>query len=292
MLIVPLTAVHAEFGLLDATLPDLGGTADWAQVHRAKPPAPLTCRACAAPMTAKESKLGMRFFAHRAAVSDCPTVGETIAHRLLKIELAAAIRDAGWHAELEEPGNGWRADVLATSPDGRRRVAWEAQLAAATIEDLSERTATMAADGVEVCWVTDKDTTWVTHVPSARVHRPDDAEAQTPASHGRAALLVVDGHARFEPDWCRDRERCDSAPDYGQRRVPCPGHGRWLPAKTLTLAAFVRAVCAAVVGLYPTHRPVLARQSRHDSGTSLWTTRQYRALAEEQRTATETYTSC
>jgi competence protein CoiA len=49
--------------------------------------------------------------------------------------------------------------VLATSPDGARRIAFEAQLAAATVEDLTERTATMGADDVEVCWVTDKDTT-------------------------------------------------------------------------------------------------------------------------------------
>jgi hypothetical protein len=44
---------------------------------------------------------------------------------------ARGIRAAGWHAELEVAGDGWRADVHAASPDGQRRTAWEAQLACA-----------------------------------------------------------------------------------------------------------------------------------------------------------------
>ena len=91
MIVVPLTAVHPQAGLLDATLPDLGGALAWEQVHRVRPPVPLSCRACGAMMSAKLSKLGMRFFAHRADASGCPTLGETLEHRLLKIELAAAI---------------------------------------------------------------------------------------------------------------------------------------------------------------------------------------------------------
>lgn len=63
-----------------------------------------------------------------------------MAHRLLKLQLASAIRDAGWYAELEVAGEGWRADVLATSPDGTRRMAWEAQLAQITVDELRERT--------------------------------------------------------------------------------------------------------------------------------------------------------
>src|SRR3546814_5673800 len=73
-----------------------------------------------------------------------------MAHRLLKLQLASAIRDAGWYAELEVAGEGWRADVLATSPDGTRRMAWEAQLAQITGAELRERTARMEASGVPV----------------------------------------------------------------------------------------------------------------------------------------------
>ncbi|SFY44908.1 hypothetical protein OH786_00140 [Streptomyces atratus] len=50
--------------------------------------------------------------------------------RLLgKLEMAGAIRAAGWFAELEVAAadGSWRADVMATSPDGERRMAWEAQ---------------------------------------------------------------------------------------------------------------------------------------------------------------------
>ncbi len=78
------------------------------------------------------SKLGLRFFPHEACGRCCPSNGgETPAHRLLKSELAAAIRSAGWTGELEVSGDGWRTDVLGVSPDGHRQVAWEAQLASA-----------------------------------------------------------------------------------------------------------------------------------------------------------------
>lgn len=152
-----MTAAHPVHGLLDATVDDLGAGIAWEQIHRVSPLEPLTCRGCSAAMSAKVSTRGLRFFSHRAAARDCPSAGETLAHRLLKLELAGAIRDAGWHAELEVPGNGWRADVLASSPDGSRRIAFEAQLASATIEDLRERTATIAAEDVEVCCLTDRD---------------------------------------------------------------------------------------------------------------------------------------
>jgi hypothetical protein len=294
MIIVPLTAVHPQAGLLDATLPDLGGVLAWERIHRARPPAPLSCRACGTAMSAKVSKLGMRFFSHQADASDCPTVGETLEHRLLKVELAAAIRDGGWHAELEVPGNGWRADVLATSPDAARRIAFEAQLAAAAVQDLAERTATMAADRVEVCWVTAKDTTWVSHVPSARVKRPtapaDDPErGEHNARPDVQPLIVIDGHAQFEPSWCPDRGRCTRAEDFDQPRVPCPGHGRWQVAPSLPLAAFVRSICSGQVRTISSASALWMRQSRHTGGTALWTTQPHFLTDAEQRRATEMY---
>lgn len=120
---MPLTAQHAAAGVLDATTNPLGGDATWSAIHRARPRAPLTCRECGHGLHAKLSAKGLRFFAHDAAAPDCSLAGETIAHRLLKLQLASAIRDAGWFADLEVAGEGWRADVLATSPDGSRRMA-------------------------------------------------------------------------------------------------------------------------------------------------------------------------
>lgn len=284
---MPLTAVHPDGGLLDATLPDLGGGAAWKDVYRARPPLALTCRACSALMSAKMSKNQVRFFAHRAEASDCPTLGESVAHRLLKLELASAIREAGWHADLEVPGNGWRADVLATSPDGCRRIAWEAQLASSTVLDLEQRTATMAADRVEVCWITDRDTPWVTHVPSARV-RWQSRDA-TPEDAGVEVLMVVDGHATFQAEWCKDRRDCAVGDAFGERNAPCPGHGEWRVGPALPLATFVDGVLRTTIGHHISSGPVWARESRHDGGRSLWTTKPHRQADEEQLRAAQVF---
>jgi hypothetical protein len=40
--------------------------------------------------------------------------------------------------------------VLATSPEGSHRMAWEAQLAQITVDELRERTSRMEASGVPV----------------------------------------------------------------------------------------------------------------------------------------------
>ena len=287
---MPLTAVHAHAGLLDVTLGDLGAPVRWESLHRAQPPAPLTCRACSAPMSAKMSKLGQRFFAHRAGGSDCPTGRETIAHRLLKVELASAVRAAGWHAELEVPGRGWRADVLATRPDGGRRFAWEAQLASIRAVDLQLRTSTMAADDVEVCWVTDKDVPWLTQVPSIRI-----TEAQPtvlgPSDPVRSTWDVVDGTARFTPVWCFDRSDCQ---EHGwisstgtRRRMPCPGHGSWSVPAPVPLARFIAAVFTERLQPHERHRGAGAqeRASRNRTGRVMWTAPSYVQLATEQASA-------
>src|SRR4051812_13768746 len=125
---MPLTASSVQ---LDATLPDLGVDRRWEIVHRVRPRPMLSCPGCGSSLHAKVSPASrkLRYFAHDAARTDCLLNGETLAHRLLKTELASAVREAGWIAELEVSGDRWRADVLATSPNGIRRIAWEAQLA-------------------------------------------------------------------------------------------------------------------------------------------------------------------
>jgi competence CoiA-like predicted nuclease len=135
-----MTAQHASAGALDATLPDVGAGISWETVHRARPRAPLTCRGCGGPVHAKVSRGGQQFFAHDARPEHCHLLGEGLAHRLLKSALASAARQAGWTAELEAAGDGWRADVLTTSPNGERRVAWEAQLAPITPDEVGDAT--------------------------------------------------------------------------------------------------------------------------------------------------------
>lgn len=164
---MPLTAQHASGVTLDATAETLGDGVTWEQVYRVRPRAVLTCRGCGEGLHAKQSNRGLRFFAHDHE-AECPLNGETVSHRLLKAALAAAVRDAGWHAELEVAGHGltpWRADVLASSPDGQRRVAFEAQLSPIHPDDIVERTTNYSSAGLEVCWVAERVTPWIGHVP-------------------------------------------------------------------------------------------------------------------------------
>lgn len=229
---MPLTALHAAIGMLDLTQPRLGADTDWSSLHRATPRAPLTCRACGGAMVAKNSKLDNPFFAHLRRPDDCWLAGESIHHRLLKVALAAAVRDAGWHAELEVAGAGvtpWRADVLASAPDGSRRIAFEAQLAAIDAEEITRRSENYAASGVEVCWVSDKPRDWLGAAPYLVV-RPGD--------HAYTAEL---GLWKFVPDWCENRSRCSwqlyetsmmfRSLNPGSGPLPCPGHGSWRPVE-------------------------------------------------------------
>jgi hypothetical protein len=100
-------AVHAQWGTVFAHLPDLGCGRHWAQVWKTRPPAPLTCDECGHGMYAKTSRTGLRFFAHAPGAPTCSLGLESVAHHLLKLELANAARDAGAHAR---PGG---ADVRA-----------------------------------------------------------------------------------------------------------------------------------------------------------------------------------
>jgi hypothetical protein len=214
--------------LIDATLADLGVGSSWQSIHRMRPRVPLACAACGGSMHAKVSPRELRFFAHDAARQECPLNGETPDHRLLKSAIAAAVRAAGWHAALEAegPDRRWRADVLATSPDGGRRVAWEAQLAQQHEDDTRARTLRYSDDGVEVVWVFDRPVSG--GVPAVTVE-VDQASIRVA---GPVARLVV---GRCEQDRCVL---------YGDvvSRPPCPGHGRW-KATTLTLDMFVSLVC-------------------------------------------------
>ncbi|MEU6370858.1 hypothetical protein ABZ876_35365 [Streptomyces sp. NPDC046931] len=181
------TAVRAERGGLDASLPDLGCGWDWSAIHRVRPPVPLACRECGHGMHAKVSPLGLRFFAHAPGAPTCTLVEEPMAHHLLKLELAQAARAAGWMAELEVsgPDGRWRADVLASTANSRR-VALEAQLASITAAEIRARTQRMGADGVRAYWFSDRSRIpWLGAVPSMRLARQGED------------LVAVEPMARF-----------------------------------------------------------------------------------------------
>ncbi|WP_309238870.1 competence protein CoiA family protein [Streptomyces lunaelactis] len=183
-------AVHAEWGTVFAHLPDLGCGRSWDAVWKMKPPAPLTCDECCHPMHAKTSRTGLRFFAHAPGAPACALALESVAHHLLKLELANAARDAGAHAELEArgPDGTWRADVLATDPAGTWKTALEAQLAPITDADTIARTEKMHADGVTSIWFSDRPRPpWLGTVPSVRLERIE----------GARHLAVGEGLVRF-----------------------------------------------------------------------------------------------
>lgn len=189
---VVFAAIHPDAGRIDATQPDLGAGLAWQQVHKVRPRIALRCPDCGHGVHAKISARKLRYFAHNPGrPQECAWDNESLEHHLLKLELATAIRDLGWHAELEvrAPNGSWRADVLASSHDGTRRIAWEAQLSPIADEDVAERTDRYAEAGIEVCWVgVVNRLSWMGFVPSLQFRDP----------HGEGPWTVVDGVARFD----------------------------------------------------------------------------------------------
>ncbi|MCF3136835.1 competence protein CoiA family protein [Streptomyces olivochromogenes] len=232
-------AVHAQWGTVFAHLPDLGCGRSWGQVWRVRPPAPLTCDECQHPMHAKRSPSGLRFFAHAPGAPECALAGETLAHHLLKLELAAAARDAGAHAELEVrgPEGAWRADVLASDPAGSWRMALEAQLSPITPDDIAARAERMQADGVPSVWFSDRyRPPWLGRVPSVRVKDVDGG-----------GVVVVEGLAKFSVE-------------------------QWEAGPQVPLAEFLRWVFASRVVSHRRRAPV---RSPLPARRTVWTAPQY-----------------
>jgi hypothetical protein len=195
---MPLTALY-DGRLLDlTTCPE----SLWQQIHKTRPRAPLTCPACRQGTHAKLSPLGLRFFAHDARQVDCALHGETPLHRHLKSALAQLVRTHdGWDAVIEAPSRpdgheAWRADVLAVA--GSRRIAFEVQLAAMTVQEGKMRTSRYAADAVESVWLTTKMPAWVMAIPSLvlRDATPSTNPEQLTVTWGLAKL---DGDGGWRP---------------------------------------------------------------------------------------------
>lgn len=258
------TAIHPVLGRIDASRFDLGCGLDWNDVYRVRPRIVLTCPECSFGVHAKLSPRGLPYFAHDPGRSpECQLSNESIEHHLLKLELATTIRAASWHAELEvRAENGWwRADVMATSTDGTRRWAWEAQLSPITDFELLERTAKYADADIDVCWVTPRDTVpWLGVGPSIRVEEPK----------GGAAWTVADGLARFDAQ-----------------------QGTWIVVANTSLETFVRGVLETKVTSHfiaPRYRRINLGKGRQARRNLLWTTdrsiqveKQHDAMRERQK---------
>lgn len=207
---MPFRAVLAGQGEVDATQDDLGQGLSWSAVHRVRPRRSLTCPACDGRVHAKVSPAPnrLRFFAHDAADLTCPMRGQSMEHYLLKAEVASALRQVGWTATLEAVGDGWRADVLGTSPDGTQQHAWEVQLSGISVDEVLARSEAMEQSGVSVCWLTDRDSpeAWFGQAPTLRVRA---SEPQLEASRG---TMVTGGLLRFASKWCPNPTQCRTNP--------------------------------------------------------------------------------
>jgi competence protein CoiA len=167
------TALHADWGRLDASLDDLGCGRSWVDVHRVKG-LELACPECRGRVFARISSHRARHFYHQVRPRHCELANESPEHHLLKLELATAARAAGFRAELEVSNDArtWRADVLVYDRQDRPFMALEAQLSPMTPQDARMRTDRYAADGVAVCWVSVEKRPWERGVPSLRVAPP------------------------------------------------------------------------------------------------------------------------
>lgn len=151
-------------------------------------------------MTAKISKLGARFFAHHRRPESCPVAGETAIHLELKALVAARARTLGYHVAVEASGDGWRADVLTTSPDGQR-IAWEVQRSPIAPEDVAERSARHRASGVQTVWLAKRDWAWCAEGGALIV--PDRGAADDPwvVQHGVCGWTPVEDLAGHGAEW-------------------------------------------------------------------------------------------
>ncbi|MDQ0688701.1 hypothetical protein QFZ56_007664 [Streptomyces achromogenes] len=199
---MPFTALHPDLGRVDATLPDLGGGLAWSQIHKVRPRIPLACPECSWSLHPKVSRYGVRFFCHDPGrPPSCELSNESWEHHMLKLEMAAAIRAAGWYAALEVPAEdgSWRADVMASSVDGKQRMAWEAQLSPITLDDIAARTDRHSDEGIRVCWASPHDQTpqWISTVPAVRVRPPDEREQPWIVDDGLAGFAFSAGRWMF-----------------------------------------------------------------------------------------------
>ncbi|GAA0953061.1 hypothetical protein [Nonomuraea longicatena] len=161
-------------------------------------------------------------------------------------------RAAGWHADVEVAGTGWRADTLATHPQTGRKIAWEIQLSPASLATLRRRTETMARDQVATCWISTELTPWLGELPSIQIRH-------VARENLASAYEVIDGHRRYDADT----------------------HS-WQNPGPIELGAFVAAVLSGNLVNIPVprhcapHFPGLYGPSRRP-GSRVWTTPRYAA---------------
>lgn len=129
---------------------------EWQSLRRRKPASRnLTMPCCVSPAIPKVSKLGTRFFAHKAKAT-CEWKPETENHLQLKAIVVEAARSAGWEAAPEvagqtPDGERWTTDILLSKGD--EQIAVEIQWSSQTNEETLRRQERYRRAGVKGVWL-------------------------------------------------------------------------------------------------------------------------------------------
>jgi competence protein CoiA len=285
------TAVHWDWGRLDASLDDLGCGRSWADVHRVKG-LELACPECRGRVFARISQQRARHFYHQVRPDDCALANESPEHHLLKLELATAARAAGFRAELEvgNEARTWRADVLVFDGQDRLFMALEAQLSPMTPQEARMRTDRYAADGVAVCWVAVEKRPWERGVPSLRVAPPRNRGDAWTVRHGMARYTWAAPHtAKTKAAWTHISCSLDEAVRWIlQSRVHAhtgPDGTVWWTAPSYVRLAIARARLEA--DAEAVQQAAAAQQRRRAAQQQAAAAERARLIAEQRRLAAE-----
>jgi hypothetical protein len=195
---MPLRALLSGRDLVAPLLDDSEWEALRADVKARRVALELPC--CDASAFARVSKLGTRHFVHRRS-DGCPGSGETFQHLWLKAEILTACSEAGWPAQPEVAGDGWRADVLASREAGR--VAFEVQWSRQDEPATRFRQERYAADGIRACWLYRGEAPAPSRELPVFELVPDDEQVARVRLSGRSysvrdfVRLLLAGHVRF-----------------------------------------------------------------------------------------------